>query len=110
MTCPSDALSPLAGGAPAPPGFSPHPGLQAGRREGPGERVARPGDLSVLEQRALMRRCEDLAQRGQGCCHAELVFLLDRVCALQEDLASVLRSEEWALSRVERRQKGACNG
>lgn len=107
MTCPSDALYPMAGGAPAPPGFSPHPGLQAGRREGPGERVARPGDLSVLEQRALMRRCEDLAQRGQGCCHAELVFLLDRVCALQEDLASVLRSEEWALSRVERRQKGA---
>jgi len=35
------------------------------------------------------------------------VFLLDRVCALQEDLASVLRSEEWALSRVERRQTGA---
>jgi len=104
MTCPSDALSPLAGGAPAPPGSSPHPGLQAGRREGPSERVARLGDLSVLEQRALMRRCEDLAQRGQGCCHAELVFLLDRVCALQEELASVLRS--WALS-VERRQKGA---
>lgn len=106
MTSRSSAHSPSAGGGPAPPGFSPSPGIRAGRRDGPAADGPRPGALSVLDQRALMRRCEDLAQRGQGCCHAELTFLLDRVCALQEDLASVLRSEEWALSRIERRQSG----
>lgn len=55
------------------------------------------------EQRAVMRECEASAERLHGATHAQLVFLLDRIAALQEELARIRGSEEWALSLVERR-------
>jgi len=58
---------------------------------------------TAAEQRAIMRECEASADRLHGATHSQLVFLLDRITALQEELSHIRGSEEWALSLVERR-------
>lgn len=56
-----------------------------------------------LEQRAMMRECEASADRLHGATHVQLVFLLDRIAALQEELTDIRGSEEWTLALIERR-------
>jgi len=59
--------------------------------------------MDVLEVRRTMRQLEANAERGLGCTNRELIFLLSRVAAYQEELTGIRGSEEWALSSIERR-------
>lgn len=60
----------------------------------------------LVRNRRMMRDAEQAAEHGLGASHATLVFLLSRIAAYQEELASIRGSEEWALSAIDRRMLG----
>jgi len=47
--------------------------------------------------------CKELAERHQGCSHAQLVMLLQLCEAMQEELTAVYRSWEYGEAKVYRR-------
>lgn len=58
---------------------------------------------SRRDMRRLMRHIENNAENGLGATHAEVVFLLDRIAAQQEEISRLYRSDEVAQIVIERR-------
>jgi hypothetical protein len=59
--------------------------------------------MTGAERRRAIARIRAQVERGHGCTHMEAVLLLDYCGHMQEELISVYSSEEYALSRLDRR-------
>jgi len=59
--------------------------------------------MTGAERRRAIARIRAQVERGHGCTHMEAVLLLDYCSQMQEELISVYSSEEYALSRIDRR-------
>ena len=58
---------------------------------------------SRLAMRRLMREIETNAENGRGATNAEVVFLLSRIAAQQEEITRLYKSDEFGMVAVERR-------
>jgi hypothetical protein len=59
--------------------------------------------MTGQERRRAIARIRAQVECGHGCTHFEAVLLLDYCSQMQEELISVYSSEEYALSRIDRR-------
>lgn len=58
---------------------------------------------SRLAMRRLLREIEHNAENGLGATNAEVVFLLSRIAAQQEEITRLYKSDEFGMVAVERR-------